>query len=76
MEITATSPAKVFALILIALGIVALAYQGIRYTTRDKVIDFGPLQVTTEKTSTFPLLPIVGAIAVAGGIVLLVARKR
>jgi hypothetical protein len=65
-------PKILFAIILIALGIAAFAYQGITYTTREKVVDFGPIQVTAEKTKTFPLPPIVGAIALVGGIVLLV----
>lgn len=67
----------VLAIILIAIGIVAFAYQGITYTTRDKIVDLGPLSVTAEKTRTFPLPPVVGAIALVGGIVLLVmARKK
>lgn len=65
-----------FAIILIALGVVALGYQGITYTTKEKVIDIGPLKVTEEKTKTFPLPPIVGAIALVGGIVLLVVGNR
>ena len=64
------------ALILIAIGIVAFAYQGISYTTREKVVDIGPIQMTAEKTRTLPLPPIVGAIALVGGIVLLVAGKK
>ncbi|MGB6607869.1 MAG: DUF3185 domain-containing protein, partial [Atribacterota bacterium] len=60
----------VIAIILIIVGIVALAYQGIQYTSSEKVIDLGPLQVTAEKTKTFPLPPIVGGIALVGGIVL------
>jgi len=63
-------------MILIGLGIVALAYQGISYKTREKVIDLGALQVTKEKTNTLPLPPITGAIALAGGIVLLVFESR
>jgi hypothetical protein len=72
------SSAKVSGLILIGLGIAALAYQGFSYTTSDKVVDFGPIHVTNEKTHKLPLPPIVGAIAVAGGIALLVltGRKR
>jgi hypothetical protein len=67
----------VLAIILIAIGIVAFAYQGITYTTREKIVDLGPLSVTAEKTRTFPLPPVVGAIALVGGIVLLVmARKK
>ena len=64
------------AIILIAIGIVAFAYQGITYTTREKVIDIGPLKVTEEKTKTFPLPPIVGALTLVGGIVLLVMGRK
>ena len=64
-------------ILLIALGIVALAYQGITYTTREKAIDFGPLKVITEQEKIFPLPPIVGVLALIGGVVLLVTdRKR
>jgi len=66
----------VFAIILIAVGIIALAYQGFTYTTREKVVDIGPLQVTTEKTKTLPLPPIVGMVALVGGVVLLVTGKK
>ena len=69
-------PTIIIAIILIALGIAALAYQGITYTTREKVVDFGPIQVTAEKTKTIPLTPIVGAIAIVGGIVLLVTGMK
>ena len=64
------------AIILIAIGIVAFAYQGITYTTREKVVDIGPLHMTAEKTKTLPLPPIVGAIALVGGIVLLVMGNK
>jgi hypothetical protein len=69
-------PKIIIAIILIALGIAALAYQGITYTTKEKVVDLGPIHVTAEKTKTFPLPPIVGAIAIVGGIVLLVMGSR
>jgi hypothetical protein len=65
------NPAKLSGLILLGLGIVALAYQGFSYTTREKVVDFGPIHVTNEETHTLPLPPIVGAIALVGGIGLL-----
>jgi hypothetical protein len=65
------------AVILIVIGIIAFGYEGISYTTREKVIDLGPVEMTTEKTRTLPLPPIVGAIALVGGIALLVmARKK
>jgi len=63
-------------ILLIVLGIAAFAYQGITYTTQEKVVDLGPLQMTTEKTRTIPLPPIMGAIALAGGIALLIVGKR
>jgi hypothetical protein len=64
------------AIILIAVGIVAFAYQGITYTSKEKVVDLGPVQVTAEKTRTFPLPPIVGGIALVGGIVLLLMGSK
>jgi hypothetical protein len=64
------------AFILIAIGIAAFAYEGITYTTREKVVDIGPLEITADKTSTFPLPPIVGGIALVGGIVLLVMGAK
>ena len=69
-------PKMIIAVILIALGIAALAYQGITYTTREKVVDIGPIQMTAEKTKTLPLPPIAGALALVGGIVLLFTGTR
>jgi hypothetical protein len=63
-------------IILIVIGVVAFAYQGINYTTREKVVDIGPIQMTAEKTKTLPLPPIVGGIALVGGIVLLVVGNK
>jgi len=63
-------------IILIVIGIVALAYQGITYTTKEKVVDIGPIQMTAEKTKTLPLPPIVGGVALVGGIVLLVMGNK
>ena len=66
----------IIALMLIAIGIAAFGYQGVTYTTREKVVDLGPLQMTAEKTRTFPLPPIVGGLTLAGGIVLLIAGRK
>ena len=63
-------------LVLIGLGVVALAYQGITYTTREKAIDLGPVQVTRERTRSIPLPPVVGAIALVGGIAFLVVGSK
>jgi hypothetical protein len=62
--------------ILIALGILALAYQGISYTTEETVVDLGPLEAKAETTETIPLPPVLGVLALAGGIVLVVLGSR
>jgi hypothetical protein len=69
-------PAALFGVILIVLGLAALAYQGFTYTTRETVIDFGPIHATADRDKTVPLPPIVGLAAVAGGIVLLFVGSR
>lgn len=73
-------PALIVGILLIVIGVAALAYQGISYTTREqkKVVDLGPLQVnaTVEKERRLPLPPIVGVAALAGGVVLVVVGGR
>jgi hypothetical protein len=66
----------ILAVVLVAIGIISLAYQGITYTTHKKVIDLGPLQATEEEHHTLPLPPILGVISLVGGIVLLATGKR
>lgn len=63
-------------IILVVLGVVALTYQGITYTTTEKAFDFGPLQITAERTHTVPLVPVLGVLAVAGGLALFFAARR
>jgi hypothetical protein len=67
---------KIAGIILIILGVLALAYQGIRYTTREKLIDIGPLNVTTTERKTIPLPPIVGGAAVIAGIALILVDRK
>ncbi len=69
-------PQIITGIVLIALGVVALAYQGITYRTTERAIDLGPIQVTTEKFHTIPLPPVLGGIALVGGIVLLAAAGK
>jgi hypothetical protein len=61
---------------LLVLGIISLAYQGITYTTHRKVLDLGPIQASKEEHKTIPLPPIVGAVALAGGIIVLMGGRR
>jgi len=67
---------KILGIVLVVLGIVAFAYQGINYTTREKVVDIGPIHMSADKTRTLPLGPIVGVVALASGIALLVMGSR
>jgi hypothetical protein len=67
---------KIVGVVLIVIGVIALAYGGITYTKREKVLDIGPIQATTEKRETIPLPPLLGGLALAGGIVLLIVGSR
>jgi uncharacterized membrane protein len=61
---------------LILLGIVAFAYQGISYTSREKIIDVGPLQASVDTKKTIPLSPLLGGLVLVGGIVLVVVGAK
>lgn len=61
---------------LVLLGVAALVYQGITYTTRETVLDLGPIQATKETTKTMPLPPILGGMALLGGVVLIVIGAK
>ena len=69
-------PLPLVAAVLIALGLVALVYEGITYTSRETVVDIGPLHATAERQRTLPLSPVLGVTAVAGGVALLIASAR
>ena len=69
-------PVTLVGIALIVLGVLALAYQGITYTTREKVIDLGPLQASVEKKKSIPLPTVVGALALAGGVVMVFIGSR
>ena len=69
-------PITIIGVILIVLGVVALAYQGITYTTNEKVVDLGPLKVEAKREKTIPLPPLLGGLALVGGIVLVIAGSR
>jgi hypothetical protein len=67
---------KIAAIVLIVLGVISLAYGGITYTTREKVVDLGPIEATAERRKTVPLPPIIGGVALAAGIGLLVMGSK
>ena len=68
--------ATLIGIALIVLGFISLAYQGITYTTHKKVVDLGPIQATKKEQNTIPLPPILGVLALAGGVVVLAADRR
>jgi uncharacterized membrane protein len=70
------NPITLIGIVLIVLGIVAFAYQGITYTSREKIIDIGPIQATADTQKTIPLPPILGGLVLAGGIVLMLVGAK
>jgi hypothetical protein len=69
-------PLTIVGIVLIVVGAIALAYQGITYTTTEKVVDIGPLKVETQREKTIPLPPVLGGVAVAAGVILLLVGAR
>ena len=69
------SSTTMIGLALVVLGVLALVYQGISYTTQKKVVDIGPIQATKQEHKTIPLPPVLGAIALVGGIILIARDK-
>ena len=67
---------KIAGIVLIVIGVIALAYGGITYTKREKVLDIGPIEATAERRKTIPLPPVLGGVALAGGIVLLIVGSK
>jgi uncharacterized membrane protein YidH (DUF202 family) len=67
---------RVIGVVLIVLGVLAMAYGGITYTRREKVIDIGSLEASVDKKERIPVPPIAGGIAVVAGLALVFAGRR
>jgi uncharacterized membrane protein HdeD (DUF308 family) len=67
---------SILGIVLVVIGLLALAYQGFTYTTHKRVLDMGPIHATREEHHTVPLPPILGALALIGGIVVIAADRR
>jgi hypothetical protein len=67
---------RIVGIVLIVIGVLSLAVGGINYTSREKVLDIGPLEATTETEKSIPLPPLLGGLALAGGVVLLIAGSK
>ena len=71
-----TNPMTLVGIVLIVLGIVAFAYQGITYTSRETIIDIGPIKATADTQKTIPLSPLLGGLALVGGVVLVMVGAK
>ena len=67
---------KILGAILIVLGLIGVVWGGVTYTTRDKIIDIGPIHATRDKTHHVPVPPIAGAIALVGGVTILLLSAK
>jgi drug/metabolite transporter (DMT)-like permease len=76
METKHMKPITLAGIVLVILGVLALAYQGISYTRQEKVLDIGPIHATAETHERIPLPPILGGLMLVGGVVLLVKGAK
>jgi hypothetical protein len=67
---------RILGFVLIAVGVISLAIGGITYTKREKVLDIGPIEATADRQKTIPLPPLLGGLALAGGVVLVIAGSK
>jgi hypothetical protein len=70
------SPIMLVGIVLIVLGIAAFAYQGISYTTRENIVNLGPIQASVDTKKTIPLPPLLGGLMLAGGLVLVMVGAK
>ncbi len=67
---------RIVGIVLIVIGLISLALGGINYTTKEKVVDLGPIEATAERHKTIPLPPLLGGLALAGGVALLIVGSK
>jgi len=67
---------KLLGIVLIIAGVAGLAYGGLSYTTREKVVDAGPIQITQDKTKSIPLPPVAGGVCLVAGVLLVMTDRR
>jgi drug/metabolite transporter (DMT)-like permease len=69
-------PAVVVGILLIIIGVAGLAFGGFSFTRKEKVLDVGPIEASADKKESLPVPPILGALAIVGGVVLLASSAR
>ena len=67
---------KLIGVALIALGVIALVYQGVTYTSKEKILDVGPFKAEVKRDKTIPLSPVLGVVALVGGVAILLFARR
>lgn len=67
---------KILGLVLVVIGVIGLAIGGINFTTKEKVVDLGPIEASREETHSIPVPPVLGGVALIGGVLLLIASRR
>ena len=67
---------RVIGIVLILVGVLSLAYKGFTYTKEHKVLDVGPLQASVDEKKTVPISPLLGGLALAAGLVMVLADRR
>ena len=69
-------PGAIIGIVLILLGVLGLALGGFSFTHKEKVLDLGPIEATADDKETVPVPPILGVLAVVGGVVLVATSAR
>ena len=66
---------RLVGIVLIVLGLVGVIYGGVSWTRKETILDAGPLEISTSRRESVPLPPIVGALLMVGGAVLVMKGK-
>jgi len=66
----------IMGILLMGLGAVSLAYEGITYKSDEEKVELGPIKITAEETKRIPLPPVLGTVALAGGAIMTIAGMR
>lgn len=69
-------PSTIVGIVLLVLGVVGLAMGGFSFTRKEKVVDLGPIEATADKKESVPIPPVLGALALISGVVLIAVGSR
>ena len=69
-------PGTIIGIILVVIGVTGFALGGFSFTKKEKVVDLGPIEATADDKKTVPIPPLLAGLALAGGVVLVIASAR